>query len=400
MASAGGKLLSDYARSFLVPEHKKSFWENIKASLGLGQLEASQGAIGGGNTEEDYSNSGFVPFADIGDFRVLARADDSQNLRELVLFYDESSFDLYSLKAAAGENDLFNPGNFKSLVLYILYVNAITEDHRLDPQEQQAMIALVRFLDLKPAEVLAVQKLTYAFMTSILLGDYTIDKDEKVALENLAQKFDLDPTDILTLHLNKFIIQVRDLLEKENLSGEDLDAAVQLAEDLSLPPQEIRQHLLLLEDKVFENCCNTGNLPEISDPPIMLKKGEKAHFTSPVKVIEQKTEAKTRRYYAGTRLKLGKLPIYLGSSSPSTSYREVIRDVGEGVFVITNKRIVCIGTKINYSIPLERINDLSMFSNALQIHNEGRFGGRFYLVDRPQRAFVMINALSKKKNKG
>ena len=55
--------------------------------------------------------------------------------------------------------------------------------------------------------------------------------------------------------------------------------------------------------------CSTGNLPIISDPPIILKRGETAHFVSPVAVIEQKTETTTYRAYAGTRLKMGSLPI-------------------------------------------------------------------------------------------
>ncbi|MBI5251573.1 MAG: hypothetical protein HY912_18945, partial [Desulfomonile tiedjei] len=139
--------------------------------------------------------------------------------------------------------------------------------------------------------------------------------------------------------------------------------------------------------------CSTGNLPFITDPPIILKRGETAHFVSSVSVIEQKTETTTYRAYAGTRLKIGSLPIYLGGSAPKKVSNEALTPMGQGHLTITNKRIVLSGTKINYSTPLDKITNWKLFKDAIQILWEGKYGGRFYKMDDPRPAALILQTL-------
>jgi hypothetical protein len=139
--------------------------------------------------------------------------------------------------------------------------------------------------------------------------------------------------------------------------------------------------------------CSSGRFPVIANPPVNLKTGEFAHHACPVEVRQLKTETTTYRGYAGTRVKIGDLPIYLGGSVPQKVSREVLATVGTGNFVITNRRIVLSGTKVNYSIRLDQINDMELFSDAIQIMNEGRYGGRFYMMDDPRRAALFLHML-------
>jgi hypothetical protein len=143
---------------------------------------------------------------------------------------------------------------------------------------------------------------------------------------------------------------------------------------------------------LYETCSN-GTLPIISDPPLILKRGEIAHFVSPVSVIEQRTEITTYRAYAGTRLKIGSLPIYLGGSAPKKVYNEALTPMGDGWLVITNRRIVVSGTKVNYSTPLDKITNWKLFTDALQIMWEGKYGGRFYKMDDPRVPALILQAL-------
>ena len=122
--------------------------------------------------------------------------------------------------------------------------------------------------------------------------------------------------------------------------------------------------------RLYEACA-TGSLPIITNPPIILKRGETAHFVCSVSVIEQKTEVTTYRAYAGTRLKIGSLPIYLGGSAPKKVPNEALTPMGDGSLVITNKRVILSGTKINYSTLLDKITQLNCFTDAIQILWEG-----------------------------
>jgi len=161
--------------------------------------------------------------------------------------------------------------------------------------------------------------------------------------------------------------------------GEERDDGSQAAKDEQLA-------------RVYE-ACSTGHLPIVSDPPVILKRGETAHFVSPVSVIEQKTETTTYRAYAGTRLKIGSLPIYLGGSAPKKVSNEALTPMGQGHLTITNKRVVLSGTKINYSTSLDKITNWKLFRDAIQILWEGKYGGRFYKTDDPRVPALILQTL-------
>jgi hypothetical protein len=139
--------------------------------------------------------------------------------------------------------------------------------------------------------------------------------------------------------------------------------------------------------------CSSGRFPVIANPPVNLKPGEFAHHACPVEVRQLKTETTTYRGYTGTRVKIGDLPIYLGGSVPQKVSREVLSPVGTGNFVVTNKRVVLSGTKVNYSIRLHQITNVELFSDAVQIMNEGKYGGRYYMMNDPRRAAVILDQL-------
>lgn len=136
----------------------------------------------------------------------------------------------------------------------------------------------------------------------------------------------------------------------------------------------------------------TEGLPEVP-AAIVLKKGELAHYTSGVDVFQQKTQTKSYRTYIGSRSRLFKIPVYFGASMPHTYSEEVIVLVGSGNFTITNKRVVLMGNKINYSIKHEKINGIQLYNDAVQLFDEGAKGGRFYKVDDPQHAALILGVL-------
>ena len=136
-----------------------------------------------------------------------------------------------------------------------------------------------------------------------------------------------------------------------------------------------------------------GERTTVSNVPVHLKKGEEAYFHSKVQVIRHRTRTITRREYVGTRLKIGTTPIYLGTSIPCPRDVEVRELVGEGHLVITNTRIVLAGTKVNYTIPFDKILSVKWFDDAIQIMYEGRYGGYYYMTDAAREAAALLNTL-------
>ncbi len=146
--------------------------------------------------------------------------------------------------------------------------------------------------------------------------------------------------------------------------------------------------------------CFTGNFPVYKSDNVILKSGEVSHYYSLVRLIGLKTERTTIRNYLGTRLSLGKIPIYLGKSIPDTVSRKLLSDLGSGELVVTNRRIIVVGSENNYSVKLDDIMDFELFADAVQIFHEGKRGGTFYAVDEPWRLWVVLYSKLKMEARG
>lgn len=167
---------------------------------------------------------------------------------------------------------------------------------------------------------------------------------------------------------------------------------------ISAEPERSLCRIRFLAEEEFDNtnyALRSYDMPVLSYCSVILKPGEVAHFEAYVDVVEQRTETRRMRGYVGTRLKVGKVPLFVGGSAPVESREEVRRSIGDGKFVITNQRVIVAGTKANYSIRLDSILGIKASTDAIQILNEGKTGGRFYRVSDPDRAERLLEAAIK-----
>ena len=187
------------------------------------------------------------------------------------------------------------------------------------------------------------------------------------------------------------------LKSKKELSQSDITEFSQYASKIGTQQEWIKYYTELLEktaqNNIIEQNCQNGNLTAIENPPVIMKKGEKAYFVTVAEVAEISTQSKTHRLYAGTRVKLGGIPIYVGGSTPITTSREYLKSFGEADFVITNKRIVISGEKVSYAISLDNLIDVEVFQDAIQLRYEGRYSGRGYIMKEPGLAALVIQTL-------
>lgn len=149
--------------------------------------------------------------------------------------------------------------------------------------------------------------------------------------------------------------------------------------------------------KEFVEQYMSGELNPIS-APVLLKKGEKAYFAETAEIFQIDKETLTHRAFAGTRINVGGLPIFLGGSTPLSQTFKVINEVGAGDFVITDKRVIVSSQQATYSVLLDNIVDLVLVEDALEIRHDGRNSGRFYKLDKPLLAATIIHTIIEGKN--
>ena len=231
-----------------------------------------------------------------------------------------------------------------------------------------------------------------------LLEAPKLDRKHLTKFMKLADSLKLSPSDITGLTERLLAKASKDLQEaKDTITDKDISHIQSLGKLLGLDASQVAPHTYQLELRVFYQECLAGRIPVLSSVSVNLKRREEAYFESEVSVVQQKTRTVTHRAYGGTRVKIGKMPIYLGGSTPVRTSHEEMVQVGQGRFILTNQRVMLVGTKINYSIPITKINDIEVFGDALQILNEGRFAGRFYFLptsDDIIRAAMIIQALT------
>jgi len=172
----------------------------------------------------------------------------------------------------------------------------------------------------------------------------------------------------------KFFNQEKNILNtKEKISAKDISHFAHKTSSLKYIQPNRNELLVESQFRIYKQSLESGVIP-VANVSIFLKKKEHGYLETSVTVYQQKTQTKTHRLYGGK--KQGNF--FFGGSTPITTTKEVIKKIGSGKIVLTNKRIVLVGTKINYSIWYDKLTDIKNFKDSIQISYEGRYGGRFY----------------------
>jgi hypothetical protein len=122
---------------------------------------------------------------------------------------------------------------------------------------------------------------------------------------------------------------------------------------------------------------------------LVLKRGEIAAAAVPATL----SRYRTRTQYVGASQGFS-IPLGHGFRYRISSYRghpiqtESLAQVDEGTLVVTNQRLVFLGSKRDISIPIAKLLQVEAFSNAVGIAREGKEARDIYLVSHP--AYVVL----------
>lgn len=110
-------------------------------------------------------------------------------------------------------------------------------------------------------------------------------------------------------------------------------------------------------------------LPIVEDSYVLLKKGEKCHF------YENATYYKVKNVVVGYKRNGGGVSsrlfkgVYLHSgSSSSEAIRSDVAEKTEGIFAITNKRIIFNSNKISFDKKIDQLSSITPYSDGLGFH--------------------------------
>ena len=190
-------------------------------------------------------------------------------------------------------------------------------------------------------------------------------------LPALAQEAGLADAQRHKLHLETFDTYVDNALEDDCLTEEEERHIFQMAAALGLDAQ------LQLDDimsRLVVAKVNDGRLPTVSEPKIMVKKGEVVHAEMTSALLKS---VKIREYQGGYRGFSFRIVKGVRYHTGSTRGRSVV--VGtklevqdEGILSVTSQRAVYIGAGKTIELPYKKLVNLNVFSDGVQFHMSNR----------------------------
>lgn len=115
-------------------------------------------------------------------------------------------------------------------------------------------------------------------------------------------------------------------------------------------------------------------LNESQSSPIILKKNEKANLVmEDISFRETRAVRRTRGGYGGPSIRVAKgVSFRLGGISAKSESREELREIDQGSLVLTNKRLIFIGSKRTINIDLRKIMAIEAYKDGIASQRENK----------------------------
>jgi len=144
-------------------------------------------------------------------------------------------------------------------------------------------------------------------------------------------------------------------------------------------PEKTRQNLL---DVRMLTILAQGILPTIQ-VNILLKGGEVCHFAIPAQLLEELSKTRYVGSSSGVSFRVAKGVTFRTGSFRGTPIRESYQKVTDtGILYVTNKKVIFVGQKKNATYPLNKIVDITKYTDGIRFQKENESKARVFLIDR------------------
>lgn len=143
----------------------------------------------------------------------------------------------------------------------------------------------------------------------------------------------------------------------------------------------------------IDNVNRTRAFPTVWMKNVNSQKGEFGLLGETSTQFENKT--KSYRLGAATRLKLGKLPLYLGGSQ-NFSYEDLV-PVADGDLYLSNQRIIFLSDKRSTTIAFKDVIGIDASLDSITIHNRKRQKPITFTVSNPAIWSLLVKIVSAEK---
>ena len=123
-----------------------------------------------------------------------------------------------------------------------------------------------------------------------------------------------------------------------------------------------------------------GRLPQVTDPDFHTQEGEFIVLAQHGSTMREVRAARVTGG-AGTRIKIGGIPLYLGGAQSRPL--DEIRETANGTLYLTNQRLVFIGDKRTLNAPFDKILSVTNSPAGITVHQSARSQPVSFTVSNP-----------------
>lgn len=138
------------------------------------------------------------------------------------------------------------------------------------------------------------------------------------------------------------------------------------------------------------------NLSPVTNPPIILKKNEEADLVlNGILLREPRAVRQTYGGYGGPTFRVAKgVSFRLGSVAAHSESHEELRDIDKGTLVLTNKRLIFIGSKRTNNIDLKKIIAIEAYKDGIGSQRENKQKTEYFIGTNNSTLTFTINRRS------
>lgn len=371
--------LSDRARGILEGSSLSSrLWTTLtgRPPDAMPRLPVLQADLVEGWDELDYRAERFEPFLGVGDLRVLIRDEDDTT--SFVVLRDGRAVDVMTGISFP------SPGE---AALAFAWLAAATDDGRIDPEEERALLAFRLALRLDDRSLSAVkERLASILLWRIGHGEVT-GESALETVTRLAEALVLRP-DAVTAALVLGMAADAAVLARLPALDEDKLAfwrAASRARGLSDTAVDACERRLRRAHRIHR--ARLGELPVLSSVTLNLRDGELLHWTGPV-VVYRTEPGLNPPPPPPDPLEPLPLPVRLPDEPAGQ-----LRRMGSGALHLTSHRLVWMGPRGVTDCPVTDLTTVEGYRTGLVLRGAGPFANRFLETAGADTLHIALNGL-------
>ena len=204
--------------------------------------------------------------------------------------------------------------------------------------------------------------------------DGKLTKEEIDSLDKKKSEFCLTDEDVKNMRMEIFTTAFEVAKDDKQITEAEEKELKKIQEYLGLADDEIYLTKKELARLRLINEIQKGNLPTVSVANVVMQKGEIAYWSEPAMLIEEKV---IRRFYQGGSQSVS-FRIMKGVSYRVGGHRgQIVSETGllpvsDGEVIISNNRIIFRGDGKSFVTKLDKILDIQIFTNCLQLSESNK----------------------------